>query len=251
MGLPNSFEPELPLTSPPPAPPTEWLTLIHPLTIHVLDVVDRTVPFMEFRQEYEPDEDEDLTRRHDYSHFCFRGRVDGTRMGSTPRPGAHPFGGPGGFGIAGDWGGRRANGLLAPAKGVPPPLLTAARTVAATENLSTTSAARSRIRSTGLGVAAVVHSSLRPLAPSVVGSTALAPTSVQALASSKPASSGCASTVVGLAALVLTPTTPMTLTQALMTSTLMPSGCASTMEGSAAYGDTLAGQGTSDITAVG
>lgn len=72
-GLPNSFNQEYTLSPPPPAPPTERLTLVHPLMIHVLDVVDRTVAFMELRPNFEPENDEDLTRRHDLSRFCFRG----------------------------------------------------------------------------------------------------------------------------------------------------------------------------------
>ncbi|XBI44893.1 hypothetical protein VPH35_109490 [Triticum aestivum] len=122
-GLPNSFDKDFPLSSPPPASPIERLTLVHPLTIHVLDVVDRSMSFMEFRPNYEPEEDEDHTRRHDFSRFCFRGRVDGTGMGSTPCSGGHPFGGPGGLGIAGDWGGRRVKGLLAPAGGFSAPFV--------------------------------------------------------------------------------------------------------------------------------
>lgn len=106
----------------PPAPPTERITLIHPLTIHVWDVVDRTVPYMEPRPDYEPEEDEDLTRRHDYSRICYRRRVDGTGMGDSPRTGVHPFGGPGGLGIAGGWGGGRVRGLPVPVVGMPLPL---------------------------------------------------------------------------------------------------------------------------------
>lgn len=114
------------MAPPPPAPPAERRTLIHPLTIHVLDVVDRTVPLLQFNPNFEPDDDEDLTRRHDYSQDCIRGRIDGTGRGDTPRSGGHPFGGPGGFGIAGEWGGRRVNGLLAPAGGIPHPSLLSA-----------------------------------------------------------------------------------------------------------------------------
>ncbi|KAM3190107.1 hypothetical protein ACQJBY_068368 [Aegilops geniculata] len=120
-GLPNSSDQDYPLSPPPPAPPTERLTLVHPLTIHVLDVLDRTVPFMEFCPNYEWEDDKDRTRRHDFSRFYFRGRVDGTGMGPTPYSGGHPFGGPGGLGIAGDWGGRRVKGLLAPASGLAAP----------------------------------------------------------------------------------------------------------------------------------
>ncbi|XBI79903.1 hypothetical protein VPH35_089220 [Triticum aestivum] len=112
VGLPNVVDEDWPFVPPPPAPPTERRTLIHPLTIHVLDVMDRTVPFMALRPNYEPEDDEDLTRRHDYSRSCFRGRIDGEGRGDAIRSGGHPFGGPGGLGIAGDWGGRRVNGLL-------------------------------------------------------------------------------------------------------------------------------------------
>lgn len=45
-GLQNTVDPEWPVAPPPPAPPAERRTLIHPLTIHVLDVVDRTVLFL-------------------------------------------------------------------------------------------------------------------------------------------------------------------------------------------------------------
>lgn len=253
VGLPNSFEPELPLTPPPPAPPTERLTLIHPLTIHVLDVVDRTVPFMEFRQDYEPDEEEDLARRHDYSRFCFRGRVDGTGMGSTPRSGAHPFGGPGGFGMAGDWGGRRANGLLAPAGGVPPPLRTSTRTMTATDYSSSASAARPKARSAGQSTTALnmEHSSPCPLASTVVGSATFLQTPVQALSSSILAPSRGAPAAAGSAAMILAMAAPATSNRALSSNKLVPSGCASTAVGSTAYGDTPAGQGASGVTAVG
>ncbi|XBI99814.1 hypothetical protein VPH35_019837 [Triticum aestivum] len=120
VGLPNVVDEDWPFAPPPPAPPTERRTLIHPLTIHVLDVVDRTVPFMALRPNYEPEDDEDLTRRHDYSSSCFRGRIDGEGRGNAIHSGGHPFGGPGGLDIAGDWGSRRVNGLLIPAGGLEP-----------------------------------------------------------------------------------------------------------------------------------
>lgn len=90
------------------------------LTIHVLDVVDRTVSFMEFNQDYELDDDEDVTRSQDYSRYCFRGLLDRTGMSSTPYSGGHAFGGPGGPGIAGEWGGNLVHGLFPPAGGIAP-----------------------------------------------------------------------------------------------------------------------------------
>ena len=206
VGLPNSFEPEAPL-SPPPAPPTERRTLVHPLTIHVLDVVDRTVPFLEFNKDFEPDEDEDLTRRHDYSRFCFRGRVDGTGSGNTPRSRTHPFGGPGGFGIAGDWGGRRAHGLLAPAGGMPLPHLQSVR--------------RIPVRPRG-------GESMSPAPPICTGPMdgGLAPAApLTSLATRSPSlAASVPPMVVGSAALVDTPA--------------MPDSLAPTAVGSAAFGNT-------------
>ncbi|XBH80479.1 hypothetical protein VPH35_106214 [Triticum aestivum] len=119
VGLLASFEEDNPASPPLPAPPTERITLIHPLTIHVIDVVDRTVPYLELRPNFQPDDDEDLTRRHDYSRSCYWGRIDGTGRGNVPNSGGHPFGGPGGYGMAGDWGGGpRVMGVLAPAGGM-------------------------------------------------------------------------------------------------------------------------------------
>ena len=57
VGLPNVVDEDWPFAPPPPSPQTELRTLINTLTIHVLDVVDRTVPFMELRPNYEPEED--------------------------------------------------------------------------------------------------------------------------------------------------------------------------------------------------
>ncbi|XBI88132.1 hypothetical protein VPH35_026126 [Triticum aestivum] len=117
VGQLDSFDEEFQISPPHPAPPTERPTLIHPLTIHVLDVVERTVPYLQYRPDFVPEDDEDLTRRHDYSRSCFRGRIDGTGRGG-PNSGAHPFAGPGGYGMAGDWGGgRRVNGVIPPAGG--------------------------------------------------------------------------------------------------------------------------------------
>ncbi|XBH56444.1 hypothetical protein VPH35_078268 [Triticum aestivum] len=60
---PDLFELDDPMSPPLPTPPTKRGTLIHPLTIHVLGVVDRTVPYL---GRIQLDDDEDLTRRHDY-----------------------------------------------------------------------------------------------------------------------------------------------------------------------------------------
>ncbi|XBI61949.1 hypothetical protein VPH35_042674 [Triticum aestivum] len=130
-GLQNTVDEEWPVAPPPPAPPTERRTLIHHLTIHVLDVVDRTKRLVlicgasldparsnNHRRVCLGRYNEDLTRRHDYSRSCFRGRIDGEGRGNTSRSGGHPFGGPGGLGIAGDWGTRCVNGLLASAGGM-------------------------------------------------------------------------------------------------------------------------------------
>uniref|UniRef100_A0A8I6XMV9 Uncharacterized protein n=1 Tax=Hordeum vulgare subsp. vulgare TaxID=112509 RepID=A0A8I6XMV9_HORVV len=70
---PNSVDEDLPFTPDAPTPPTDRRTLIHHLTIRVLDVVDKKVPFMKLRLDFEPDDDEDLTRRHDYSRSWYRG----------------------------------------------------------------------------------------------------------------------------------------------------------------------------------
>ncbi|KAI5016197.1 hypothetical protein ZWY2020_006048 [Hordeum vulgare] len=96
---------DLPFTPDILAPLTDQHAVIHHLTIHVLDVVDSTVPFMKLHPDFEPDDDEDLTRRHDYSRSCYRGRVDDTGRGSCPCSGGHPFGEPGGLGVDDDWGG--------------------------------------------------------------------------------------------------------------------------------------------------
>lgn len=84
MGLPNTMDPEWSVAPPSPTPPTERLTLIHPLTIHLLDVVDKTVSYLKFSPNFEPGKDEDLTRIHDYSGECIRGRI-ATRAGGTLR----------------------------------------------------------------------------------------------------------------------------------------------------------------------
>ncbi|XBH80265.1 hypothetical protein VPH35_106042 [Triticum aestivum] len=169
---------------------------------------------MEFNQDYEPDDDEDLTRRHDYSRSCFRGRVDGTGRGSAPRSGVHPFGGPGGFGIAGDWG-RRAHGLLTPAGSMLPPHLQPSRktadSVEETRSLSPSLGACFESGVEGHDAAA------SPITP-VAGSTAHSP------APGASAPSGYAPTAVGSAVFADTPEVPPSPT--------------TTMAGSQAFSDT-------------
>ncbi|KAE8797897.1 hypothetical protein D1007_26911 [Hordeum vulgare] len=89
------------------------------------------MPFMELHPNFEPNDDEDPTRRHDYSRSCYHGRVDGTGCGSCPRSHDQPFDGPGGLGVAGDLGGgKRLNGLFLPACGIAVPFLKGAGSVA-------------------------------------------------------------------------------------------------------------------------
>lgn len=119
VGMPNLLDEEGQVSPPHPALPTERVTLTHPLTIHLLNVVDHTVPYLELRLNFQPDDDDDLTRRHDYSRSYYRGRIDDTGRGNVPDSGSHPFGGPGSYGMVGEWGGgRRVNGVLAPAGGM-------------------------------------------------------------------------------------------------------------------------------------
>lgn len=118
VSLMDSLDEEFTVSSPHPSPPSERPSLIHPLTIHVMDVVDRTVPYLQFKPNFVPYDDEDLTRRHDYSCSCFRGRINDTGREGVPNSGAHPFGGPGGYDMAGDWGGgRHVNGVIPPTDG--------------------------------------------------------------------------------------------------------------------------------------
>ncbi|KAE8790006.1 hypothetical protein D1007_35767 [Hordeum vulgare] len=124
VGRPNSMYEDLPFTLEAPAPPTERRSLIHNLTIHVLDVVDKMVPFMELRPDFETCDDEDLTQRHDYSRSCYRGRVDDTGRDSCLCSGGHPFSGLDGLGVAGDsGGGQRLNDLFLPTGGIAAPFL--------------------------------------------------------------------------------------------------------------------------------
>lgn len=117
----------------------------------------------------------------------------------APRSGAHPFGGPGGFGIAGDWGGRRTHGLLAPAGGMPlPPLQAARRTTTSLEET------RPKLSFPTSTVGSAVREHSATISP-VVGSTTH---------SSTPAASptsGSASTAVDSATLIETPAEPTSL----------------------------------------
>ncbi|KAE8775933.1 hypothetical protein D1007_51505 [Hordeum vulgare] len=64
VGMPSSLHEDLPFMPDASAPPTDRRTLIHHLTIHVLDVVDRMVPFMELHPDFDPENDEDLSCYH-------------------------------------------------------------------------------------------------------------------------------------------------------------------------------------------
>ena len=195
VGLQNTVDEEWLVAPPPPALPTERLTLIHPLTLHVLDVVDRTVPYLQLRPDFQPDEDEDLTRRHDYSGICYRGRIDGEGRGDTPRSGGHPFGGPGGLGIAGDWGGRRSNGVFGSAGGISPPFVVHPASHGSTPaGASPFSDDNSDFRPGSRRRESPLHGSV---APTAVGSAAYVDTPVLVLSA--------ADTAVGPAALVSTP----------------------------------------------
>ncbi|KAM0879043.1 hypothetical protein ACQ4PT_034498 [Festuca glaucescens] len=128
VGLPDA--PALsddPASSQPPQAPTFRCTLVYPLIIHVLEVVDRSPVCTDLAPEF-VDEDEDTTRKNVFP--CWGGRVDGTGRGPT-RGGGHAFAIPaidgvgGGWGrqhSSGDWGILRSRGLLVPAGGLPTPL---------------------------------------------------------------------------------------------------------------------------------
>jgi hypothetical protein len=106
-GLTNSFpDPEDP-SSPPPPPlaPAFKCTLIHPILIHVHDIIDRTPLCTDGLDRGSCDEDEDVTRRHVRS--CWGGRIDGYGPGGTSLGGGHPFAAPSGNGASSDWGHRR------------------------------------------------------------------------------------------------------------------------------------------------
>jgi hypothetical protein len=87
-GLPNApaFSVD-PASPPPPMPPTCRRTLVHPLIIHVLEVVDRTPVVTDYPLD-SVDKDEDTTRRH--IHSWWGGRVDGTGRGPA-RGGGHVY----------------------------------------------------------------------------------------------------------------------------------------------------------------
>jgi hypothetical protein len=123
-----------PASPPPPKAPTCRRTLVYPLIIHVLEVVDRLpinsdMPLVS--------EDEDTIRRHVYPWWG--GRVDGSGRGAV-RGGGHAFadagsdhrGGGGGRRdraraftvqdpVGGGWGRNRSHGLFRPAGGIPEP----------------------------------------------------------------------------------------------------------------------------------
>lgn len=52
--------------------------MVHPLIIHVLEVIDRSLICIDLPHQY-IDQDEDTTRRHVYP--CWGGRVDGSSLG--------------------------------------------------------------------------------------------------------------------------------------------------------------------------
>ncbi|KAM0927773.1 hypothetical protein ACQ4PT_002053 [Festuca glaucescens] len=129
-GVPKEFNLEVPepcglpaapafsngLASPPPPwAPTFRRTLLHPLIIHVMEVVDRTVAYMDELREF-IDDDEDTIRKHTYPWWG--GRVDGTGRGPA-RSGGHVFANLEMDSTSGGWGRSRSGGLLALAGGMP------------------------------------------------------------------------------------------------------------------------------------
>ncbi|KAM0829809.1 hypothetical protein ACQ4PT_066641 [Festuca glaucescens] len=203
---PEGLQDTLAFTANPSSPPPACAlmskrTLVHPLLIHAVEVIDRTAICLDLPKSYVNDE-EDMTRKHTYPWWG--GRVDGTGRGPAQSSG-HAFACTEMDYTGGDWGRHRSHGLLAPAGGIPALMMTT-RTRRNPKSMQT---ARAKGHSTDTASSTAVGSpaaEASPISPSTI-STAIGLTA-QTLTPVSPAGSSVASTAVGSAAKVLTPSTP-------------------------------------------